>query len=224
VNDGFTGTVTPSNGTILFTPASRDYSNVVAPVAGADYSPTFVSQGGRDGWVLESAQGSGIGGSMDSAAATFQLGDDAFNRQYRAILSFDTSALPDTAVITSATLSIKQKGAAVGANPFTALGKLKVDIRKGSFGGSPLLQTADFSAAPTLSSAATIGKVPVSGWYSGALGAPALGDVNVTGSTQLRLHFAIPTSANGAAGYMKFASGSGAAGSRPALAITYTVP
>ncbi|HNN14909.1 MAG TPA: hypothetical protein PKL78_15210, partial [Anaerolineales bacterium] len=58
---------------------------------------------------MESTETSNNGGSLNSNATSFNLGDSAADQQYRAILSFDTSTLPDTAVITSATLSIKKK-------------------------------------------------------------------------------------------------------------------
>ncbi|KAA0252280.1 MAG: hypothetical protein EDM79_21515, partial [Chloroflexi bacterium] len=50
-------------------------------------SATFHSSGTQDGWVLESSETSGMGGTMNASAATFDLGDDASNRQYRVILS-----------------------------------------------------------------------------------------------------------------------------------------
>jgi len=43
---------------------------------------------------------SGKGGTL-SAAGTLRVGDDASKKQYRSILYFDTSALPDNAVIRS---------------------------------------------------------------------------------------------------------------------------
>ncbi|MCQ3939261.1 MAG: hypothetical protein DPW18_19790, partial [Chloroflexi bacterium] len=79
---------------------------------GASEAPAtalFRSQGTYDGWILESSEASGAGGTMNPSAATFNLGDDAANRQYRTILHFDTSALPDNAVITSAVLKIRKQ-------------------------------------------------------------------------------------------------------------------
>ncbi|MBZ5586629.1 MAG: cadherin-like domain-containing protein, partial [Acidobacteriia bacterium] len=86
-----------------------------------------------DGQILESAENSNIGGTLNTTATTFNLGDDAANRQYRAILSFNTGPLPDNAVITAVTLKIKQQGH-LGANPFLTLGGIAVDIKKGNFG------------------------------------------------------------------------------------------
>ncbi len=65
------------------------------------------SSAAQDGWVLESAAHSEVGGSF-STAGTLRVGYDASNRQYRSILSFNTSALPDDAVIQSVTLKYPQ--------------------------------------------------------------------------------------------------------------------
>ena len=67
-------------------------------------SLAFNSIGASDGWMLELSETSMMGGTMNAAATTFILGDDAGNRQYRAILSFNTASLPDAAVIQSAVL------------------------------------------------------------------------------------------------------------------------
>jgi len=69
---------------------------------------TYKSAGANDGWILESTETSGTGGTMDKTANTFYLGDDGQDRQYRAILHFATSTLPDNAVLTSVELKIKK--------------------------------------------------------------------------------------------------------------------
>jgi len=46
----------------------------------------FTSDPVLDGWVLESAENSNAGGTLNSTATTFNLGDNAANKQYRAIL------------------------------------------------------------------------------------------------------------------------------------------
>ena len=63
---------------------------------GVETTLTYRSTGANDGWVLESSETSGSGGSMDAAATQFNLGDDATKKQYRGVLSFDTSSLPDS--------------------------------------------------------------------------------------------------------------------------------
>ena len=94
---------------------------------------TLKSNAAMDGYVLETAESSTLGGAMNSAATTFNVGDDAANKQYRAILSFNTAPLPDNAVITSVTLKIRRQGSAGAANPFLTLGNIAVDIKKGNF-------------------------------------------------------------------------------------------
>ncbi len=185
---------------------------------------TFNSSGSQDGWVLESSETSGVGGTMNAAATTFQLGDDAFNRQYRAILSFNTAGLPDNASVQSAVLKIKQSGAPVGTNPFNILGKLWVDIRQGPFSGNAALRLTDFSAAASAAKVAYFNKTPASGWYhTYAMTFTGLGKVNKLGLTQLRLYFALDDNNNHAADYIKSLSGN-AAGNKPLLVITYTLP
>ena len=147
-----------------------------------------------DGWILEAGELASTGGAMDSTATTFILGDDAANRQYRSILSFSTK-LPTGAVVTKVTLRIKQSGAAVGTNPFSVLGNVAVDIKKGAF-GMATLQLTDFNASPTKSGAMTILKNPVSGWYSTTLTTGVNTLINKGGKTQFRLRFKLDDNNN----------------------------
>ena len=180
------------------------------------------SIGTQDGWVLESSQGSGVGGTMNATAATFQLGDDVHNRQYRAILSFDTSTIPTNAVIQSAVLKI-YKGSTVGpSNPFSILGSLYASIRKGYFSTNASLQLTDFNASPNASNVGMFGSTPVIGWYSAALNSNGLLYINKGSLTQFRLAFSIPTNANNVANYMTFVSGDGT--NKPQLVIKYNMP
>lgn len=185
---------------------------------------TFNSDAVRDGWLLESSENSNTGGALDAAALTLQIGDDALNRQYRALLSFNTATLPDNAIIQSAVLKIRQSGAPVGANPFTVLGSLWADIRQGPFGSNATLQLADFSALASASKVGTFSTTPSAGWYTDTLNATGRSKINRTGLTQFRLYFAVDDNHNFAANFMKFVSGNGAAAFRPTLEIKYKLP
>ena len=183
---------------------------------------SFRSSGAQDGWVLESSENSNAGGTMNATASTFNLGDDAANKQYRAILNFNTTSLPETAVIIQATLKIKEQGL-VGTNPFTTHGALRVFIRKPSF-GSLALQITDFQAAPGSPLAGSFGATPASGWYSALFnGAGSIG-INRIGTTQFRLRFTLDDNNDYGADYMKFFSGNAPAASQPMLVIEYYVP
>jgi hypothetical protein len=203
-------------------PAAADYE---LTFVGADFTIkpelTFSSSGKLDGWVLESSATSGVGGALDARAATFRLGDDASNRQYRAILSFDTAQIPDAAVITSVLLRINRSGAFAGVNPFTALGGLLVDVRRGTY-GAPALAAADFQAPTSAAAAGRVGATAVGGWHQASFSALGIAKINKTGITQLRLRFAKGDNGNRSANFAKFVSGNAANG-KPELIVTYTL-
>jgi uncharacterized delta-60 repeat protein len=185
---------------------------------------TFKSTGTYDGWVLESSETSGVGGTMDSTSKYIQVGDNAQKKQYRGLLSFDTASLPDTAVITKVTLKLKLQDT-VGANPFNTHGNLLVDIRKGAFSGSGALQLGDFQAAASKSSIGSIPKTPSGGWYSKIFSSTVFTYINKKGVTQFRLRFSKDADNDDIADYLKFYSGNaGTSANRPQLIIEYYVP
>ena len=185
---------------------------------------TYTSQGTYDGWVLESSENSNKGGTLDSTATTFLLGDDAQDKQYRTILSFTTAGLPDNAVITKVTLKIRKQGL-VGTDPFTTHSGLNVDIRMPFFGTNANLLISDFQAAANRNAVATFNKTPVNNWYSAILNATGRANINKTGTTQFRLRFAKDDNDDLGADFMKFFSGNyNTASLRPTLIIEYYVP
>jgi hypothetical protein len=183
----------------------------------------FRSVGANDGWVLESTETSGVGGTLNATATTFRLGDDAADKQYRSILHFDTSSLPDTAVITSVELSINYHSV-VGSEPTS---DLLVDIRKPRFGTSADLEIGDFQAAASKSAAASFMTVTMDEngtWFLAYLASNDYQYVNLTGTTQFRLRYAVDDNNNNSADYCAFYSGNAAFAHRPQLVIYYYVP
>ncbi len=191
---------------------------------------TLKSTGAQDGWILESTETSNIGGTLNTAAQTFNLGDDAAKKQYRAILSFSTGAgLPDNAVVSKVTLRVK-KSASVGKATFAMFQGLLADVKKGYLGANANLASTDFQAK-----ASTAGKTYgpfspalVSSWYSVDLTA-GKAYINklatLSGLTQIRLRFKLDDNNNAIANYISFYSGNAAvAANRPQLAIQYYVP
>jgi hypothetical protein len=173
---------------------------------------------------LESTETSGKGGTLDAAATTFRLGDEAGDKQYRAILHFDTSSLPDTAVITKVTLKLRKQGLA-GSDPFTILSQLRVDIRNPFFGSAATLATHDFHGAASKNNIGAIPNAPVANWYSKAWTVNTFFSfVNLTGPTQFRLRFLTDDNDDNGADYMRFYSGNAGAASRPQLIVEYYVP
>jgi hypothetical protein len=200
-----------------------------AYIAGQTYTITSLtvnSAAAQDGWILESAENSSIGGGTpDSTALTFVLGDNVANRQYRTILHFNTSTLPDTAVITSSTLKIKYSGTITGTDPFTTHGGLLVDIQKPYFGSAAALAVEDFQAAAGQAGVGTFGSAAVSNWYTAILTSAGFPEVNLTGNTQLRLFFTLDDNNDAGQDTMSFYSGNhGTVANRPQFIIQYFVP
>jgi hypothetical protein len=183
---------------------------------------TFTSQASYDGWVLESSETSNRGGTANATGTTFYVGDYTADKQYRGILSFDTSALPDNAVITKVSLKILRQTTA-GTNPFTTHGSLLLDIRKGSY-NNPALELVDFQAAASKTAGGAISSTPVSNWYSATLAAANFPYMNLAGLTQFRLRFTKDDNDDMAADYLAFYSGNATASYRPVLTISYYVP
>ena len=187
---------------------------------------TLTSNPGQDGWVLESAENSSVGGTMNSAAATFNVGDSAAKQQYLGILSFSTgAALPDNAVVTGATLKVKQHAIVGGGDPVTIFQGFMVDIKNGVFGAAGL-QTSDFQAAAD-KTCGPFATALSSGWYSIDL-ATAKAYVNKlatnSGLTQIRLRFKLDDNNDAVANYLSLSSSDAPAGSQPQLVISYYVP
>ena len=183
----------------------------------------FISIGTQDGSLVESGETTGVGGGASASAQTFRLGDDASNRQFRAILSFQTGSIPDGATITSVKLKIKRAGL-VGVNPFATHGKLILDMRKPFFGTTAGLAAADFQAAATKLNAGQFSSTPVSGGsaYLATLPSTSFQYINKLGPTQFRLRFALDDNNDSGADYMLFRSGDYTQVSdRPELEVQY---
>ena len=190
---------------------------------------TFSSNGGNDGWVLESGEDSNLGGTINATQPFFRLGDDLQDRQYRAVLHFPTYSLPDNAVVTEVILMIKIQGG-TNANLFTTHGGITIDIRSGVFGSfGPFsiaaLQASDFQNPASMNSAGLISDTPNGSWYWTTLNSAANLFVNLRGSTQIRLAFQIDDNDNMSSDYLSFVSGNADSFTdRPRLVIRYYIP
>lgn len=188
-------------------------------------SLTFTSIAAQDGWVLESSETSNAGGSLDSTATTtsaLRLGDNNQDRQYKTVVAFDTSAIPDGATILSATLRLR-RGTSSGTNPFTTHGTCQVDVQTGGFSGSTTLATGDFQATATVAQAASLTNAASDGsWSEGSLNAAGLAAIAKTGTTQLRVYFSLDDNDDTGNDYLGYYSGDNTtAANRPQLVVTY---
>jgi hypothetical protein len=205
-----------------------DGSLVVTAVAEPPLPLTSVAL--QDGWLRESGEFTKKGGTINSIATTIRLGDDAANRQYRSLLSFDASALPANAVITKVTLQIAYQGV-TGTTPFKTHGNLMIDLKIGNFGTTNLLQRGDFQSLATLNAAGIVGKTPVStSIYESVLSSAAVTKLNdqLSGSgftqLQLRLRFQKDDNNDFGADFLRFYSGnSSIPNTQPVLIIEYYI-
>jgi len=183
-----------------------------------------ISQAIEDGWIRESGENTDTGGRVDNTSTTLRLGDDALNRQFRSILSFDTSSLPDNAVITSVTLKIKHAGIS-GTDPFKTHGKLLADICMGGFEGNVMLEKGDFKVQCSKDAVMEFSKTKVDKWYTQVMDPLDYGYINLTGVTQFRLRFAKDDNNDFGADFLKIYSGGDAVleTNRPQLIVEYYV-
>ena len=221
VSPSATSTVT-ATASYTVTPTSTSTATKPAPT-----TVTFTSIAAQDGWILESSETSNIGGLTNVTDTTLRLGDDADNKQYRGILSFNTSSLPDTAVITKVILKFKKLDVIGSGNPFASLHGLLIGIKTGFFGTTAALQAADFQATANKSEGPFQVNIGANVYTSFNL--PSAKDtINKLstngGLTQLRLRFASGDNNNELANYIRLYSGNAAIANRPQLVITYYVP
>lgn len=204
----------------------NENNNIVGPITiqvTGNGTLTFQSTGAYDGWVLESGETTNAGRRKNAGSSIIYIGDDAHNRQYRGFLSFDTSGLPDNAIITSVNLKFKYAGV-VGTLPFRTHRNLIVDIKNGAFSNLIGLASRDFNAAANRNRAMSFNRTQVSGWYSRFLNAAYFPYINRTGVTQFRLRFVKDDNNDFGRDVLKIYSGNSIVANRPVLIIQYTVP
>jgi len=184
-------------------------------VGGGGSSGTYYSVDGKDGTVIESSETSGVGGTYKTTYS--YAGDAASDKQQIAVLHFDTSAIPDGATITSATLSIRRLGK--GGDPTNpSLGTITVDIKNGYYGTSDALAAADFEAASSATNVATLPYPAANGnWSEADLNSSGRSNINKTGITQFKIRFTLDDNDDGAADYLNIYDSS----SNPSLEVTW---
>ncbi len=224
-------------GTYTLTATAIDNAGASTDSAGVNVStlPSGVSTelvlnsiGTEDGRVIESTATSEVGGNNfpnATGSTALRLGDDGTNRQFRNIVSFDTSTLPANAIIVSASLELNRGSGAQGNTG--NLGQILVDIRTGDFGTGPALENVDFQSPATVAQVATM-SVPAleNEWAIGLLNQAGRDAINRTGGrTQFRVYYSIGDNGNNTQDFIPFFGGaSTTAGTRPILRIGYALP
>jgi len=163
---------------------------------------------------------------MNATTNLLYVGDNAQDKQYKSILSFDTSSLPDNAEIKNIQLKFKVQGF-IGGNPFIPtkkLGNLLVDISQFYFGTGPELEVIDFESVSSMDKVGVLKSMPNAGWYTITLKDTAYPFISLDGTTQLRLRFKKDDNDDTGADYLKIFSGDAGENKCPQLIIEYYVP
>lgn len=186
-------------------------------------SLTFQSIPSEDGYLVESSASSGVGGSSNAtlnSPSGLRAGDTVNNEQLKAIVSFDTSALPDGAKILSARLRLK-RGTMIGdTGPLSVF--LLTDVKNGAFGGNSTLSPGDFQASATVAGTCFFTLPGANGGFADCyFDTAGRNAINLTGRTQARIYFFIPDNGDHDADFLGFYPGEAAGADRPSLTVTF---
>ncbi|MGR8006974.1 extracellular catalytic domain type 1 short-chain-length polyhydroxyalkanoate depolymerase [Streptomyces hypolithicus] len=167
---------------------------------GGTKSAVLPSKATDDGYVKASATGGGpaVGTLEGSYGLAVGRGSDGLHN--RALLSFDTSSVPDGATIERAYVTVTY--ASGSGDPWALGNRLLLDVRSGCFGAGCPTGADDWSAAASVSGAAEIGR-----FTSGTKESTDFTTLNDTGTTQVRLRL---SSAPAATAYVFVKSGASA--------------
>lgn len=156
---------------------------------GSPVNITFNNEDANDGYVK-----AGVGGSAPAVGTLesiygLAIGRGADGNFNRSVLSFDTSAIPDGATITSATLAVAYRSAYGDPWSNPAGNTLVIDVHNGCIGACTI-EAADWSYAASANTVAQLLAFGGGNQTSNAFSAAGLGAINKGGRTQLRLRFA----------------------------------
>ncbi|MCB8942759.1 MAG: protein kinase [Ardenticatenaceae bacterium] len=181
---------------------------------------SFTSLAAEDGFIA--GQDGLMGVIVVSDSTDLRVGDSFDNtQQFKTILSFDTSTIPDGAVIDNVQLHLRRNTDT--GQPFS-LGQVHVDIAPlQGFGGNLVLELGDFAADTAVINAATLAFSD--DWADGFLPPSTLDTINRQGVTQFRLYFTLSSNNNGNEDWLSFYAADETDSSfHPQLIVTYTIP
>lgn len=155
---------------------------------GSPMTMVFDNEDGNDGYVKAGSGGSAPAVGTLEAYYGLAIGRGSDGKFNRSVLSFDTSAIPDGATITSATLSVAYRSAWSDPWSSPAGNMLAIDARSGCLGACAI-EAADWSAAATADAVAQLLSFNGGSQVSNAFSSAGLAAIDRSGRTQLRLRF-----------------------------------
>lgn len=146
---------------------------------------SFAGIAAEDGYVKAFSGGGSPAVGTISALAVGRGTDGKLNRT---ILSFDTSSLPDGAIVVAATVTVTYASGSGSPWSNPAGNTMVVDVRRGTFGAAGT-EISDWAAVADAPAAATLSAFTSGTRSSSDFSAAGLGAINPAGRTQLRLRF-----------------------------------
>lgn len=183
------------------------------------YTVDATGIGASSGWTRSDGT---TGGSYIIA------GDNNLNQSYRGIIDFDTSLLPDNAVIDSASLQLTKAsftGSIQGWGPTEHVNSVTVQIGNPCIGACSTLEASDYTAILGTVGYACAAQVPPCGNMTTTTDfIGSLTNISLTGHTNIRLRFNTPTDSDGINDYTSWYKNTAGGGTPPILTITYHIP
>ncbi|TDO35121.1 poly(hydroxyalkanoate) depolymerase family esterase [Kribbella sp. VKM Ac-2527] len=152
----------------------------------APQTQTFSGIESQDGYVKANQDGSS---PSVGTLANLAVGRGTDGKHNRALLSFDTSAIPDDATISRAWLTVTHSSGS--GDPWAGGNRLLADLRTGCFGACAT-EASDWAGTPTATAVASLASFSSGSRVSSDLSPGGLGAINRTGTTQLKLRFDQP--------------------------------
>ena len=148
----------------------------------------FSNEDANDGYVKANADGSAPAVGTLEAYSGLAIGRGTDGKYNRALLSFDTSALPDGATIVSATVNVAYRSAYGDPWSSPAGNTLAIDAQLGCRGACTI-ETGDYAGTMTADAVAQLLPFTGGSQTSNLFSTAGLAAINRTGRTQLRLRF-----------------------------------
>lgn len=156
---------------------------------GSSVTIVFDNEDANDGYVKAGSGGSSPSAGTLEAYYGLAVGRGSDGKFNRSVLSFDTSSIPDGAILTSATLTVAYRSAYGDPWADPAGNTLLIDASTGCLGACTI-EAADWSAIATANAVAQLPAFSSGSQASTAFSAPGLGAIDKGGRTQLRLRYA----------------------------------
>ena len=176
-----------------------------------DGAQAFNASTSGSGYLKANAGGGAV---QVGTLSGYALGTGSDGKNNRSVLSFDTSAIPDNAVIERVWLAVTRSSGA--GSPWSGGNTLVIDAKAGCFGAVCDIGTDDYAATASATGVSSIAQFSSGSATSADFDAGGRAAVNVAGVTELRLRF----SAHPATNNYLFLSSS----SVPVLHVEFSLP